>query len=350
MTTPNQKKILIAPLDWGLGHATRCIPVVKEFLKQRCEVQIATGDNAFALLKKEFPDLKFHLITSYQAEYSRLIPLSLKILLQLPKFWRAIQQEHNETEVIIEHEKIDLVISDNRYGCWSQQIPSVFIGHQLNLRASVFSWLANHVQQKAIRKFSVCWVPDNEGEASLAGELTSTKLNKKHIGVLSRLQWRQSTVQYEIMAILSGPEPQRTIFEEIIMNELRQSRKRCLVVRGLPGQATKPEIDGAEIANHLSSQEMNEAMLESETIISRSGYSTIMDLAMLGKKAIFVPTPGQTEQVYLAARLAKKKIALAVRQSKFNLQEALNRSMDYSGFTRAEENSLLKEAIEQLLK
>src|SRR5690349_9583884 len=170
-----KKKILVAPLDWGLGHATRCIPIINEFLSQGCEVQIASSGDALVLLKEEFPDLKFHSIVSYGAEYSRSLPFTIKILLQIPKFVRAIKKEHNETQTIVEREKIDLVISDNRYGCWSKEVLSVFIGHQLNLLTPIFSWLGNYLQRRAIQKFSRCWIPDNEGEKSVADELTSTK-------------------------------------------------------------------------------------------------------------------------------------------------------------------------------
>lgn len=345
-----KKKILIAPLDWGLGHATRCVPVINEFLNQGCEVQIASSGDALVLLKEEFPDLKFHSIASYGAEYSISLPFMVKILLQMPKFLRAIKQEHKEIEAIVEREKIDFVVSDNRYGCWLREIPSIFISHQLNLRAPIFARLANYFQDRAIRKFSLVWIPDNEGSESLAGELTSTNLRARHIGVLSRLKWSESSNLYDIAAIVSGPEPQRAIFEKIVIRELKQSGKRCLVVRGLPGKNDKINENEIEIVDHLPTSEMNRAILESELVISRPGYSSIMDLAALGKKAIFIPTPGQTEQEYLAAYLGRKKIAFAMRQNKFNLQVALNKVKNYNGFNRIEGNNLLlKETIEQLL-
>lgn len=345
MASRNKRKILIAPLDWGLGHATRCIPIINEFLRQGCDVQIASSGNALALLKDEFRGLKFHSIASYGAEYSRSIPFLIKILIQLPKFFRAIKKEHQQTAEIIEREKIDLVISDNRYGCWSKEKPSIFVGHQLNL----FSRLANRLQERALRKFSAVWIPDVEERESLAGHLTSTDLRARYVGVLSRMQWHSQGTRYEIMAIISGPEPQRTIFETIVIGELKQLGKPCLVVRGLPGQRGKTQVDSVEIINHLSAEEMNTAILESETIISRPGYSTIMDLAVLGKKAIFVPTPGQPEQEYLAARLARKKIAFRMKQNEFQLQEALKGAIDYTGFKRIEKSPKLIEAIEQLI-
>jgi UDP:flavonoid glycosyltransferase YjiC (YdhE family) len=344
-----QRKILVAPLDWGLGHATRCIPIIQEFLSQGCEVQIATSGDALILLKQEFRNLKFHQLTSYGAEYSRSIPFMVKILLQLPKFLRAINREHKETAAIIEQEKIDFVISDNRYGCWAARIPSIFIGHQLRPMASFFSPIANYFQQLSIGKFSEVWIPDVEGTESLTGDLSMTEIKVKHIGLLSRMNWSRRDFQYEIMAIISGPEPQRTVFEEIVIPQLERSQKRCLVVQGLPGGANKTKLGEVEIVNHLTAAEMNKAILEAEIIVSRSGYSTIMDLAVLGKKAIFVPTPGQSEQEYLATRSMKSRAAFAMRQERFNLNEALKIAEGYNGFNRAVGNSRLKKAIEQLI-
>ncbi|HTH55589.1 MAG TPA: glycosyltransferase [Cyclobacteriaceae bacterium] len=345
----NPKRVLITPLDWGLGHATRCVPVVKEFLNQGCEVQIATSGDALTLLKMEFPDLKFHLLTSYRAEYSRSVPLMIKIGMQLPKFLKAIEREHEESAIIIDQEDIDVVISDNRYGCWSKKIPSIFVGHQFAVRASVFTPMVNYFQRRAIRRFSRVWIPDEGGEKSLAGELISTKLKAEFIGFLSRMIWSQRSPRYQIIAIISGPEPQRTIFEEIVTRELKKSQRRCLLVQGHPGRSARITSGELEIVSHLSGEEMNNAILESEIVISRSGYSTIMDLAVLGKKAIFVATPGQPEQEYLATRLMEKKIAFSMSQDKFDLRTALQSAKAYSGFERADENLRLAGVIKGMI-
>lgn len=343
------KKVLIAPLDWGLGHATRCIPVINEFLNQGCEVQVASSGAPLILLKEEFSSLKFHSLVPYNAKYSASLPFLLKILLQVPKFVATVRKEHRQLEKIVHDEKIDLVISDNRYGCWSQKVKSIFICHQLILKAP-FSYVIAGLYEKAIKRFSECWVPDEEGKDSLAGELAmNTRLKPKYIGVLSRMKWRHSQTRYEIMVILSGPEPQRSIFEKIIFKELKDSNKKCLVVRGLPGEKERSVRGSLEYVSHLNAQEMNSAILESELIISRSGYSTIMDLTVLGKRAIFVPTSGQTEQEYLAKELMKKKIAFSMTQDNFNLQQALSHSKGYSGFGLRNENVELNKAVKRLL-
>lgn len=344
------KKVLVAPLDWGLGHATRCVPVINEFLKQGCEVQIASNGSALVLLKEEFPKLKFYVIESYGVKYGGILPFMVKIIIQIPKILRVISKEHNQIEKIVEQEKIDIIISDNRYGCWSGKTRNVFISHQLTLLTPVFSSFVNSKHKRLIEKFSVCWVPDEEGAESLAGELAiNSNLKPRYIGLLSRMKWSESQIRYEIMVILSGPEPQRSIFEGIMMKELKSSNKKCLVVRGLPGQSERTESDNCTYISHLNAQEINNAILESELIISRSGYSTIMDLAHLGKRAIFVPTPGQPEQEYLAEKLMKKKITFSMPQDSLNLQYALLQAAAYAGFTRRNENTELSKAVKALL-
>lgn len=337
------KRILVAPLDWGLGHATRCIPIINEFLKQGCEVQIATSGDALFLLKKEFPVLKFHSITSYQARYSLILPFAIKVILQGPKFLSVIAKEHKQTEEIVSQEKIDLVVSDNRYGCWSKSAKSIFIGHQLTFKTRIFSSWFDLFHERAVKKFSACWVPDGEGENSLAGELAiNPGLKPIYIGNLSRMKWYELPTRYEILAIISGPEPQRTAFEKLLLSQLIASNKRCMVVLGQPQKYQQKKMGNVEMVSHLNSQELNSAMLESELIISRSGYSTIMDVAALGSKAMFVPTPGQIEQEYLADRLMKKKMAFSMPQDKFNLQEALIRANDYAGFEKRSNFELTK--------
>jgi uncharacterized protein (TIGR00661 family) len=344
------KRVLITPLDWGLGHATRCIPVINEFLKQGCEVQIASSGGALLLLKEEFPVLKFHSIVSYNVKYSVNLPFAFKMFLQTLKFIWAIRREHQQINKIVIDEKIVFVISDNRYGCWSVKAKSIFIGHQLKLKTPIFSYFINALHQRAINKFSECWAPDVKGDESLSGELTlNINLKPKYIGHLSRMKRYNTTIRYQILVIISGPEPQRTIFEEMVLRELTATNKRCLVVRGIPPEHVRTLSDNLEVVNHLCTSEMNQVILESELIISRSGYSTIMDLAALGKKAIFVPTPGQMEQEYLANELMKKRIAFSMPQDNFNLQWALSEVEKYTGFNLKKENVGLSKTIERFI-
>ncbi len=348
-----KKKILICPLDWGLGHATRCIPIIRELLTRGCEVKVASSGDALALLKSEFPALSFYEITGYRPFYGSSKWFALSLALQIPKFSRAIRREHEEIGKIVQQEAIEVIISDNRYGCWSAEVPAILITHQINIKAPrLLSRMVNSVNRRWIGKFTSCWVPDREGANSLAGDMSANPgIDINYIGPLSRFSRREPlNTKYEVLAIISGPEPQRKIFETLVRHELKKSGKKALMVRGLP-QLNERTNDGMlEEVAHLTADKLNQVILESEMIISRPGYSTIMDLAALGRKAVFVPTPGQPEQEYLGKELMARKIAFCVSQGKFTLDHALSESIHYTGFENHSGDHLLQTALDKLLR
>lgn len=355
------KRVLVAPLDWGLGHATRCIPVIRALQKRGCEVFLAGSGHSLRLLNAEFPDLPAYLLPGYDPEYpaSGGSNMVWKMARQLPRFLRAIRAEHQALETWVSRQAIDAVISDNRYGCWSEKVPSAFITHQSNiLMPRRFGWLARPVRAAArhfIHRYTVCWLPDFPGHRSIAGALLPDESREETsrfrlIGSLSRFTPRQGNTprRYDLAAVFSGPEPQRTILEEIVLKQLSGSGLTYFVVRGLPGN------NGATVKDHqadfLTSDALQEVIESADIVLARSGYSTIMDLAALGKKAIFIPTPGQTEQEYLAEQLHKKGIAFSVAQNRFNLNEALEQARQFSGFQRQQhDHDLLESAIDDLL-
>lgn len=352
------KRILLTPLDWGLGHATRCIPIVRELLRRECTVFIAGSGDSLSLLKNEFPQLLFFTLPAYQPVYPSGRNMLWTMILQVPKFIAVIKNEHLQVESIIEQNRIDLIISDNRYGCWSARIRSVFITHQLNiLMPKGFGWLAKPVRfinERLIKKFSHCWIPDYADEKmSLSGKLT--RYNKSllhqvtHIGPLSRFNNTvEETCLYDIVCILSGPEPQRTIFENKVINQLRTSGLRYFLVKGI---FSKEQENVPNERAFLNSEALQNVISQSSVVIARSGYSTLMDLTALGKKGIVVPTPGQTEQEYLAVRWNKKGVLYSMTQESFNLQIALKESDRYTGFTNDcnLNNELLTQQIELVL-
>lgn len=352
------KRILITPLDWGLGHATRCIPIVRELVKRNCTVFIAGSGDSLALLKNEFPFVGYFMLPGYRPVYSSTGNMIGKMISQIPKFMSVIMKEHREVESIVKTYKIDLIISDNRYGCWSSQVNSVFITHQLNiLMPKSFRWLSNPINffnKRLVKKFSRCWIPDYPDEKrSLSGKLSYYDKNFSndivHIGPLSRFKASTAiTDMYDIVCILSGPEPQRSILEHKVISQLRDSSLRYFVVRGIvgPEDATVPNE-----APLLNSEALQNVILQSSLVIARSGYSTIMDLAALGKKGILIPTPGQTEQEYLADRWRKRGVLYSMPQDSFNLQLALKESNQYTGFNINGERptELLKQELDQVL-
>ncbi len=338
--------VLVAPLDWGLGHATRCIPVINELIQQGARVLIAASGSQKALLNQEFPQLQFLEIPGYKISYKRGILLKWALILRAPYFLRQIKEENKWLEQTLRDHTIQIVISDNRYGLYNKSLFTVFITHQLaiqsgigayartgGLRSAIDGWVDRLFLKwnyKFIEKYSCCWVPDLEIFDSLGGRLSHPallpKIPLKYIGILSRFKYRENIHRRNyLLILLSGPEPQRTRFENILCKQLSGMDLQALVVRGLPDNAdSMPSLrEGIVFVNHLSTDILNEKILEAEYIIARSGYSTIMDLARLKRSAILVPTPGQTEQEYLGFYLNEKKWMYAVSQKKFDLVKSL---------------------------
>lgn len=347
-----KKRILIAPLDWGLGHATRCIPIIRYLLQKSCEVIIGADGRPLQLLKKEFPSLDFIVIPGYNITYPKTGTMTLKIMSQIPKFVSGIKSEHELLKKIIIEKQLDAVISDNRFGLWSKTIPCVFITHQLMVKAPFGEKLIHQLNKNYISKYSECWVPDmKNGLSGDLGNKFELSKNTKHIGLLSRFDTPPNQLSRggmrELLVILSGPEPQRTIFENKIIEQISTLQKKSLIVQGITEKNERRKIsEHTEIVSYLTSDELQKKIISSKIILSRPGYSTVMDLAVLEKKAIFVPTPGQTEQEYLAQYFSKKKIAYSVSQKKFDLSIALKYSESYSGFTEKYSSEEFKKAID----
>lgn len=342
------KNILIAPLDWGLGHATRCIPIIYELSKYPFNIIIAASGPQRALLEYEFPDLEFLNIPAYNIRYgSGRFTSTLKMIIQTPKILKIIKKENQWLASTVFRKKIHAVISDNRYGLYHREIPTVFISHQLQIKSAMAGTgesLLRNWQYQFINRFSQCWVPDFEHAANLAGDLSHPRIMPKipvsYIGALSRFEHRPMPPKYQLLVLLSGPEPQRTILEGKMLQQLAGYNKPVLFVRGLPGEKKQDHLFDEKILNypnrkvhfenHLTAGELNNALLQSRLVISRSGYTTVMDIAALQKKSILVPTPGQTEQEYLAESLEEKGIACSLPQKNFILEDALNKAASFN--------------------
>lgn len=360
----NSKRILIAPLNWGLGHATRCIPIINALLENGHTPIIASDGLALSLLQKEFPNLEFAELPSYKIKYAKKGKnFKLKMVWDSPKMIKAMAKEKRETKKLIKRLQLDGIISDNRLGVYSKKVPSVFITHQLNVLTGNTSWMSSKVHQKIISKYTECWVPDVASKPNLSGRLghlENSSLTIKYLGPLSRFKKIKSTKAFDLMVLLSGPEPQRTLLEERILKELPGYNGKVLFVRGIIENEQKTQnktIGNAKVTfyNFMQSQDLQKAFSESELILCRSGYTTILDLAKLEKKAFFIPTPGQFEQVYLAKRLQKNGIVPYAKQEEFTLKDLENvkeykglksfdHSLDYtslfsSAFSKVNENS-----------
>lgn len=339
MTALAGKKLLVAPLDWGLGHATRCVPIIRDLIKSDCEVWLAGEGAQEKLLREEFPSLPFLPLQGYRIKYSKN-SLAAKLIFQIPSILRSVRRENDWLKEQTKNHGFEAVISDNRYGLYHENVFSVFITHQLRIKSS-FGILGGNFLQKwnysLIDKFDECWVPDNAGENNLAGELSHPRkfpsIPVKYIDPLSRFgKLDIEETEGHLLFMLSGPEPQRTLLENKVIEEIVSYPGTATVVRGLPEEKNiLPSTNTIHFYNHLTAGDLNKEMMKAEFVIGRSGYSTIMDIAALEKKSILIPTPGQSEQEYLADGLMKKQFAYSVKQNDFHLLKALkNAKLFYS--------------------
>jgi len=334
-----KRTILLAPLDWGLGHATRCIPIIKTLQKLGCTVIIAAEGPTQQILSQAFPSITCLPLQGYHIHYSRKKShFALKILTQIPTIMGVIYQEHRWLKKVVKNYAIDAIISDNRFGLYHHAVPCFYITHQLAIQTgnSIANKLAQIIHLHFIKKYTQCWVPDFEGKENLAGDLSHPKnvpSNINYIGCLSRFQSNPSVKKkYDVVIVISGPEPQRTIFEDLLLDQLNHFNGKVLLVRGLPGNKVVLPVfnsDNLQVHAHLSTPELNLVIQQAQMVICRSGYTTVMDLIKLQQKAIMVPTPGQVEQEYLATYLFEKEMYYSVPQHKFVLQKALDAATSF---------------------
>lgn len=350
------KRILVAPLDWGLGHASRCVPIIKQLLKEGQQPILAADNSPLIFLRKEFPELQFVKLNGTAIKYHKNIPLWLSMALQLHKVLIGIKKERNAIKKIITKHNIDGVISDNRYGLSTKIVPTVFIGHQLSVRASLLTSLLKYVSNKYVAKFNFCWIPDFQGEQNLSGKLSHGNIalkNKRYIGPLSRFsrQTENTNPKRDLIVILSGVEPARSVFENKLVTQLESlTSVNTLVVRGVFNDCKiASNNSNIKFVQHLNSTELESEINNSELVICRAAYSSVMDMVALDKNAILIPTKGQTEQEYLAKRLMQNRWFFSQKEKNFDLKTAINKSKNYKRPVISEQVKL-KEAISEFLK
>ena len=350
-----KNSIFLAPLDWGLGHATRCIPLIRELKQQNITVFVGASGKIAHLIQSEFPGIKIIPFFGYGIKYSKNSRFFMfSILLQLPKILFAAWKENRQLKKIVLDYQIDGIISDNRLGCFHKKLPSVFITHQLQILTGnkLLDKLAMKANYFFINRFTECWVPDASGVINMAGLLSHPKklpkVPVKYIGNLSRFNLQNAPITIPLTILISGPEPQRTIFEQLMVKQSEELDMPVLIIRGLPNSNNKLTTSNKNLQyrNHLLASELSLVLQQSEMIIARSGYSTVMDLLALQKKAILIPTPGQTEQEYLGKKLSEEQLFFTVSQHEFNLKENLEAVSSFQ-FRNENFSSSLKEVIEQ---
>ncbi len=338
MAKSKLKRALVAPLDWGMGHTARCVPIIRYLIESHVHVVFAGNKNQQAYISSRFPQLELVDLDGYDIVYgTSKLGNKLTIAAQLTQLGKKIKTEHEWLKKNVTTIQPDLIISDNRYGLYASDINSVILTHQLQIMTGVGA-LGDMVVQKyhysLLNKFSEVWVPDVATAPGLAGKLAhpgSLPSNMKYIGLLSRYADQPVTNEGNFtLALLSGPEPQRSIFEQELREQFKAGGKHITIVGGTWSKdAALPEEGGITYYSQPDETTLFDLIAKAKVVISRSGYSTLMDLVAMGKKAIVVPTPGQTEQEYLAKSLAENGTFMAGEQGKSNFPSLVERSQNF---------------------
>ena len=377
--------VLVCPLNWGLGHAARCVPVIWMCQREDLDVVVAGDKPVLDYLKGIFgTTVQYLLLAGFRVRYPTRGSFALTILAQLPNFIYSTWREHILVKRLIKDTGARLLVSDNRYGLFSNKVKTVFITHQINIKAPHgLHWarpVLDHCNHWMIKHFDTCWVPDMDDSENLSGDLSRPiRLSGvRYIGTLSRFYSIDASQEQSplpagfpddfILVLLSGPEPQRSLLEEQLQQQLRTSEVAVVFVRGLISNSSDDDSyvinpdnhsknreafdeRGHQLHfNHLPSVQLAYLIRKSGLVVCRSGYSTIMDLAVFGKRALLIPTPGQTEQEYLARRMHEMGWAVTFDQQHINIPKHLVEAAKYKGIPRKPGRSdLLKEAIYEII-
>ena len=356
-------RILLAPLDWGLGHATRCVPIIRYLQELGCEVVLAADGAVATLLQNEFPDIRIVQLKGYNIRYGKGSSLFLNMLQQLPSVFNSIRFEQHWLQSLLQQEQFDLIISDNRPGFYSTTVPSVYITHQLLIRSGKGKWLNRLLQRLHagyMKKFTAVWVPDTAAAVHLAGELSHPEkplVTPVYLGLLSRMQVVDVKDRIDLLILLSGPEPQRSILETQLIQSLHSFKGKTVFVRGLPNETTSLNVPAnVSVHAHLPAQQLQEVICAAQLVLCRSGYTSLMDLICLQKKAVLIPTPGQPEQEYLAMHLQALQLFPYLTQAEASIEKVVNAASSFNyqqPFTAdmfEQFKQVIKNQLQQLLK
>lgn len=312
---------LLCVLDWGLGHAARSLALADRLLQEGETTIFASSGRALAFLRQERPGANVYELPAYNVRYPTA-NMPFNVAIQLPRWWRTIQREQKATQKLVHAHSVDRIISDSRFGCYLPGVKSILLTHQLQpiFGFQPMSW----AYTKYLQRFDEFWVPDS-ATRKLSGTLSRAEgyENVRYIGPLSRLSFPSISPvkRWKSFSLLSGPEPMRSHLETKLLQQLEGLEGEHLLIRGLPSERSPERRGNLEIKDFANAEFLAQNLPAAEYIICRSGYSTLMDLApMPDKKLLLIPTPGQTEQEYLARTQVQSGEALAVyKQSDFQL-------------------------------
>ena len=359
-------KVLVAPLDWGLGHATRCVPVIREFLNQGAEVELAVVRSNAALLRSFFPNLRQRLAPSYNIVYPKHgYNMGLWLLKNGAHLNSVIKFERRYAEEMVKRFHYDVLFSDNRFGLYSRKAKSIYMTHQRRIAfppiLSAFESLGMFWHASVMKHFDEVWVPDVPEFPGYAGSLSHIKKSPvplRYVGTLSRFDEKYACAEqesadkpYRFVAVVSGVEPARSRFENLLRSIFEHIPGRHAIILGKPALGVKSWVEkNVDYFSHLPDDRFASVVKNAQWVVSRGGYSTVMDMLVLGAKCIFVPTPGQYEQIILARDLSRAGYAATLSESNLSLKTFLAAVSEQGNvmLPKPSDNDLLKNAIADL--
>lgn len=339
MSTHQPKHILIAPLDWGLGHTTRCVPLIRYILSLGHVPVVAANPSQRAFIEETFGNIEIIHLEGYNILYSEWNRFGQTGLLsQMPRILKTINTEHKWLMQLSDERQLDGIISDNRYGLFHPHIPSVILTHQLQVQTglgNIPDLVIQKLHYKYLNRFNAAWVVDVPGMPNLGGKLShpvTLPQRTAYTGLLSQFEGmdKSNNADGGLLILLSGPEPQRGILSSILWQQALNYKGMVTFVEGSEN-VIAPATIPPHITYHkrLTNKQLLPILLSANMVISRSGYSTLMDLIALCKKAIIIPTPGQTEQQYLGRHLHSQGIFYCTPQKGFDLETALKEARQF---------------------
>lgn len=355
-------RILIGVLNWGLGHASRCLPIIHALMNEGHQCIIASDGAALTFLKKNLdaPNLIFQEIVAYPVRYDKKTVWQ-SFASRVPQLVLAINKEHQQVRTMVKDHSIDLIISDNRLGCYSSACPSIYLTHQLRIFTGnrMLDPFVSRVHRLFINRFSQVWVPDFP-HSLLSGELSTVSIrHKQFIGPLStfKSRWTPRSGKIEnVLIVLSGPEPKRSLWEEKLIAQILEWPGGIQLVRGLPESKTSISNLPSRVKtyNFLSREDLRRSMAEADLLVSRCGYSTIMDIVQLRLPSILVPTPGQGEQEYLSTHLQGKIPCIFSQEDDLDLAMSIKeleqrQDQNFPELSHVDQDRRILDLIEELM-
>ncbi|HIP37589.1 MAG TPA: hypothetical protein EYG85_12130 [Crocinitomix sp.] len=293
------KVILFSALDWGFGHTTRCVSLIQHLLAHSNQIIFAGNTTQIAFIKKEFPLVKTEFIKGYNIRLSSKKSTYVQILNQLFKIYNAIKKEQKWVENFITKHSVNVIISDNRYGFRNPAIKSIFMGHQLNIYVPNFRKFVNKKLSKYVNRFDKCWIVDDK-QHHLAGDLSNPMyltIPFEYIGLLNRFKPKQQNLTYDYLVIVSGAEPENTIFLKEVELLFKITNQNIAIVSTT---TSDNNIKNATYFYYPTTKELDQLISQSKIVISKAGYTTLMEMVALNKLCYLIPTKGQYEQQYLS--------------------------------------------------